>query len=91
MLVVTSVHADDAPTHIPLRQPLLQFPSPRISRDWFCRRSTWLLAASSDSNFGEVYIIEFLKVCSLLSGIRCKAIIILQAATIKKIEEQDKW
>ena len=32
-----------------------------------------LLAASSNSNLGEVYIIGFLKACSY-SGIRCKAI-----------------
>ena len=48
------------------RQPLLQFLCPKISRGWFCRRSTRLLAASSDSNLGEVYIIGFRKVCSLL-------------------------
>ena len=32
----------------------------------FCKCSVWLFAASSDSHFGKVYIIEFLKVCSLL-------------------------
>ena len=36
--------------------------SPRSSRGWICRRSTWLLAALSDLNLGEVYI----KVCNLL-------------------------
>ena len=39
---------------------------PKSNHGGFCRRSTWLLAASPDSNLGEVYIIGFLKVCSLL-------------------------
>ena len=48
------------------RQPLLQLSCPWINRGWICRRSTWLFAASSDLNLNEVYIIGFLKVCSLL-------------------------
>ena len=48
-----------------IRQPLLQFLCPKIICGWFCRRSTWLLAASSNSNLGNVYI-GFLKVCRLL-------------------------
>ena len=39
---------------------------PSMSLCWFCWCSTWLFAASSDSNLGDVYIVRFLKVCSLL-------------------------
>ena len=47
----------------------------RVGLSSFWKDSTWLLTASSDLNLGEVYIIGFLKVCSLLySGIRFKAI-----------------
>ena len=52
VLVVTSVHAD-APTYI-LRQPLLQVLCPDSHRWPYWRGSTWLLAASSNSNLGEV-------------------------------------
>ena len=47
-----------------LQSPAAICPHVRWCR--FCRCSAWLLAASSDSNLGKVYIIGFLKVCNLL-------------------------
>ena len=82
-VLVTSVHAD-APTHI-LPSAMLQFLCRKISCGWFCRHSTWLLAASSDSNLGGCISLDSSR-CVVYSGIRFKPI---QAAS-KKLE-QDEW
>ena len=64
VIVITSIHAG-TPTHI-LLSAIATISMPKDQSWLVCRRLTWLLAASSDSNLGEMCIIGFLKVCSLL-------------------------
>ena len=59
---------------------------PRISRGWFCRRSTWLLADSSHSNLVKCTPLDSLR-CSVYSG--CTRFRAIRAAS-KKLK-QEEW
>ena len=71
MLVITSVHADARLIYF--HQLLLQFLCPRITCGWFCRRSTWLLAAFLNQTWVKCTSLDSSR-CVVYSGIRFRMI-----------------